>query len=186
MAKKRAKRNKPGPPKRYGYRPTLTVRLQDKILAVIKAAAEEHGKSLSEEIEDRLGRDHAWELSKQDIEAMSAEAATWTTAARAHAMRAAGLQILRDIEGRPTRAIVDFATLIAEADGLARGLRDGWVDPNNPPTIEPLRQRTDEEEQRLQRVIDDLKRQLAAAEAEAVEIKRRREAGVTMGKPRVE
>jgi hypothetical protein len=69
MAHKKTKR-KPGPPARYGRRPTLTIRLQQPLYRTIKKTAGEHGKSLSEEIEDRLTRDAAWEDTKADINKM--------------------------------------------------------------------------------------------------------------------
>jgi hypothetical protein len=162
MAPKKV-RLKPGPPARYGRRPTLTIRLQEPLYRTIKKSAAQHGKSLSEEIEDRLGRDAGWEETKADINKMKAEAAAQLDAARVHAYRAAGLQILREIEGRPTRVVIDLETLLAEADGIARGLRSGFEDKNHPPAIEPPRPMTAEESQRLMEEIEAIKRRLEAA-----------------------
>jgi|SRR6516225_723006 hypothetical protein len=162
MAPKKGRR-KPGPPARYGRRPTLTIRLQEPLYRTIKKSAAQHGKSLSEEIEDRLGRDAAWEETKADINKMKAEAAAQLDAARVHAYRAAGLQILREIEGRPTRVVIDLETLLAEADGIARGLRSGFFD-GSPPTIEPPRPRTAEEDQRLMEELKAIERRLEEAQ----------------------
>ena len=145
MAAKSRKRKKPGPPARYSYRPTLTIRLQEPVYKAIKAAAAAHGKSLSEEIEGRLGRDLSWEKTKGDIDQLHAEARAAVDASRVRALRIAGLQILRETTGRPTRVIIDFLSMIAEADGIAKGLRPGFM-PDNAPPVEPPRPMTEQEE----------------------------------------
>jgi hypothetical protein len=131
MAAKKAKR-KPGPPARYGYRPTLTIRLQEPLYEDNKAAALAHGKSLSEEIEDRLQTVADLETAKRQLEdmrenttkmhAMAAsvlrDAHAARSAARVEALRKAGYQIIREIDGTPRRVIVDLDTLLAEADGV--------------------------------------------------------------------
>jgi hypothetical protein len=183
MAKK--KRKKRGPPARYGYRPTLTVRLQIPLYERIKEAAAAHGKSLSEEIEDRLGLLMDTEFAQRDLEqtrriaakehamaaGLLANAAAERTAARAERtaarvqlVRAAGLVVLREAEGRPSRVVVEFETLMAEADGIARALRSGFVDPENPPRDE-VRKLTAEEEQRLLAELDEVRRKLDASVA---------------------
>jgi len=162
MAPKRVRR-KPGPPARYGRRPTLTIRLQEPLYRTIKKSAAEHGKSLSEEIEDRLGRDAGWEATKRDINKMLAEASAVRSAARVDALRAAGLQILREIEGRPTRVVIDLETLLAEADGIARGLRSGFFE-GPTPVIEPPRPRTAEEDQRLMEELKAIEGRLEEAQ----------------------
>jgi hypothetical protein len=58
------KKRKPGPPAHYGRRPTLTIRLQMPLYRMIKKSAAKHGKSISEEIEDRLGRDAEAAISR--------------------------------------------------------------------------------------------------------------------------
>ena len=87
------------------------------------------------------------------------------SAARVHALRAAGLQILREIEGRPTRVIVDLETLLAKADGIERGLRGGFFEkaPPVPPRAAP--RRTAEEERELQRTWEDVMRKIDEAVA---------------------
>jgi hypothetical protein len=67
--------------------------------------------------------------------------------------------ILRDIEARPTRVIIDLPTLLSESDGIMRALRSGFVDDKAPSaTQEP--QMTAEQGQQL---LQELERSLAAA-----------------------
>ena len=112
--------------------------------------------------EHRLLRDFGWEATKADIDEMKARAAAWENSARIGAIRAAGLQILREISGKPTRVIIDLETLLAEADGLARGLRPGFFDKPLPAREEP-RPMTPEEAQRALEEIEKIKRMLEAA-----------------------
>src|SRR5262249_42886662 len=116
-----------------------------------------------EEIEDRLGRDAGWQETKLDINKMLAQATAERSTARVHALRAAGLQILRETDGRPTRVIIDFETLLAEADGIARGLRSGFFE-GSPPAVEPPRPRTAEEDQRLMEELKAIERRLEEAQ----------------------
>jgi hypothetical protein len=171
MARKKTKR-KPGPPARYGRRPTLTIRLQEPLYEVIKASAAQQGKSLSEEIEDRLGRDAGWQETKLDINKMLAEAKAAFDAARVQALRVAGLMILRDIEGRPTRVLVDLETLLAEGDGVARAMRSGFLPrAESLPSLEAPRPMTDEEAARaleeIRRTINEAVARTRAADAAA-------------------
>jgi hypothetical protein len=179
MAPKK-RRRKPGPPARYARRPTLTIRLQAAPYRAIKESAAAHGKSLSEEIEDRLTIGLELETARRQLEemrenttkmhAMAAsvltDAAAERTAARVQAIRAAGLTILREIEGRPTRVVVDLETLLAEADGIAGGLRSDIFD-ENPPAREEIRTMTAQEAKRLMDEIELIKRRLEAAQAAA-------------------
>jgi hypothetical protein len=172
MARKAKKR--PGPPARYGRRPTLTIRLQEPLYRAIKKSAAEHGKSLSEEIEDQLSTLGDLETARRELEQMRAittkeyaaaasvlkDAGEVRSAARVQAIRAAGLQILREIEGRPTRVIVELETLLAEADGLAGGLRSGFFAGENPPAAEAPRPMTAEEGERLMRELEEIKQSL--------------------------
>src|SRR5262245_38369426 len=89
-----------GRPRRYapGKRPTLTFRVQEEMHQDIAAAAEASGKSISEEIEYRLTSWAAWQRTKGDIDRLLAEAKAQYDAARAQAIRAAGLQVLREVE----------------------------------------------------------------------------------------
>jgi hypothetical protein len=115
------------------------------------------------EIEFRIGRDFGWEATKQSIEEIERRAASWEDASRVKAIRAAGLTILREIEGRPTRVIVDLETLLAEADGIVRGLRSGFIDDKAPPKVSERRPMTKEEADRVMAQIDEIKRRLDAA-----------------------
>jgi hypothetical protein len=124
---------------------TFTFRVRADLREKLEAAAAANARSVSEEIEFRLNRDFGWEDAKGDIDAirrrmLAAEDATYVSK-----MRAAGLQILREFEGKPSRVIVDYDTLIAEADGIARDFRSGWVDPNAPPKFSEVRTLTEEE-----------------------------------------
>lgn len=137
----------------------LTFRLRGTLRDDLEKAADRAARSLSEEIEARLTRDFAWEAAQHDIGALRREAAAQVSAARVAALRAAGLMILRDAEGRPTRVVIDLETLLAEADGLARGLRSGFIPPDSPPP-EPPRPMTTEEAQTM---LAEIKRALDAA-----------------------
>jgi hypothetical protein len=175
MTRKAAKR-KPGPPARYGRRPTLTIRLQKPVYRAIKESAAAHGKSLSEEIEDRLETCLDVETARRQLEEIRAatakmhaiaasvlrDAAAERSAARALTLRAAGLMILREVEGRPTRVIVDLETLLSDADGIARAFRSGFFD-KTPPAIEPGRPMTLEEERRALEELEAIKRKLDEA-----------------------
>jgi hypothetical protein len=110
------KRRKPGPPARYGYRPTLTIRLQDHVYAAVKKAAAKTGKSLSETIEDTLEASLV-ELARQleDARRLAREASAARTAARIQAIREAGFRLLREAEGKIS-VIVPVEMLHAEAD----------------------------------------------------------------------
>src|SRR6187549_3916127 len=94
---------------------------------------------------------------------MAREASAWQDASRVNAIRAAGLTILREIEGRPTRVIVDLETLLAEADGIARGLRSGFIDEKarSAASDRPL---SAEEAEKLRAEINEFKRDLQAAQ----------------------
>jgi hypothetical protein len=151
-----------GRPRKYGKRQNFSFRLTDEMREVLVESAAKAGRSLSEEIEFRLNRDFGWEASKIDLDEMKKRAAAWEDAARVKAIRAAGLQILREIEGRPTRVIVDLETLLAEADGLARGIRSGFFEGEAPPPVPQPRRMTIDEEQRLLEEIEQLKRSIAA------------------------
>src|SRR5215469_7496611 len=124
------KRPRGRPPKYAGQgkRQNFSFRITEKMRERLIESVKQSGRSLSEEIEFRLNRDLDWEETKGEINKMLAEAAAIRSAAHVQALRAAGLMILRDIEARPTRVIVDLETLLAEADGIARGLRGGFFD----------------------------------------------------------
>jgi len=180
MARGTEKPGRPrGRPRRYapGRRPVLTFRIQEAMHNELMKAAAENQRSISEEIESRLASWAAWLKTKADIDEMRAKAAAWVDAARVQAIRAAGLTILREIEGRPTRVVVDLETLLAEADGIARGLRSGFSE-GPPPVIEPPQPMTAEEVQRLMEEIEAIKRRLE----EAMERTRAADAAATSDK----
>jgi TraY domain len=145
----------------------ITPDMRERLIAAVKQS----GRSLSEEVEFRLNRDLNWEQTKGDIHQMFAEATAIRSAAHVQALRAAGLMILRDIEGRPTRVVVDLETLLAEADGIARGLRSGFFAGESPPALEPPPPMTNEEAQRaleeIRRTIDEAVEKTRAADAAA-------------------
>ena len=87
------------PRRNFNFR--LPERLHDRLVVSAKNA----GRSLSEELERRVIDSFAFEDAKVDIESMKTKAAAALDAANVMAIRAAGLTILREIEGRPTRAI---------------------------------------------------------------------------------
>ena len=122
-----------------GKRGDITFRVSAELREKLEAAAVFNERSVSEEIEFRINRDFGWEATKQDIEEMKRRALVWEDASKAKAIRAAGLTILREIEGRPTRVIVDLETLLAEADGLMRGLGLAGLTKNRRPLPSPVR-----------------------------------------------
>jgi hypothetical protein len=160
----RRKRGRPpkyaGEGKRQNFSFRITAKMRERLIAAVK----ESGRSISEEIEFRIGLSFSFEEAKGDIDKMRAEMAAMRSAARVEAIRAAGIQILREIEGRPTRVVIDLETLLAEADGIARGLRSGFVPINEPPpAIEPPRRMTPEEAQRAMEELEEIKRKLNEA-----------------------
>lgn len=161
------KRPRGRPPKYAGQgkRQNFSFRITEKMRERLIESVKESGRSLSEEIEFRINRDLGWEQTKSDINKLLAEAAAIRDAAYVHALRAAGLMILREIEGKPTRATVDLQTLLAEADGIARGLRSGFIDDRAPPAPEQPRPMTAEEEQRLLQEIENIRRTIDEAVA---------------------
>ena len=140
-----------------GKRGTFTFRVSAELREKLEASAVFHARSVSEEIEFCLGL-------YQDIEKANREARAWADTSRANAIRAAGLQILREIDGRPTRVIVDLETLLAEADGIARGLRSGFVDDNARPAVSVPHPMTQEEWDRNLAKFDEIKRSIQEAQ----------------------
>jgi hypothetical protein len=156
------KRKRGGQPKPAAARKrnNLTFRTRDDLRERLERAAERSNRSVSEEIEFRLLRDFGWEAAKGDIDAMRAESAVLVSAARVQALRAAGFQILREIEGKPTRAVVDLDSLFAESAGVARGLRSGFVPQDVPLPSDTPRPMTAKEENRVLKELEEIKRTL--------------------------
>ena|SRR5215471_21462554 len=153
------KRGRPRTPAKRAF----NFRIRDDLRQRLTESAEKAGRSLTQEAEFRLDRDFGWEATKGDIDQMRARAAAWEDASRIKAIRAAGLTILREIDGRPTRAVVELERLLAEADGIARGLLGtGFVDDKAPPPL-PTRPMTPEEAQRALEELEQIKRWLQAA-----------------------
>jgi hypothetical protein len=138
---------------------TFNFRISADLRQMLVAAATKSGLSLTEEAELRLRRDFGWEAAKGDIEELKRQALVWADASRAKAIRDAGLQILREIEGNPKRVIVDLETLLAEADGIARGYRAGWEPEHHSADDRPL---TKEEADRVLAQIDEIGRRTKA------------------------
>src|SRR5262245_54052699 len=107
-----------GRPRVYGKRQTFNFRITEEMRQRVVDSALKNGRSLSEEIEALINQALHWQSTKQDIDEMRARAAKWEDASIIHCVRAAGLTILRETEGRPMRVVVDLETLLAEADGL--------------------------------------------------------------------
>lgn len=135
--------------------------MSDELRQRLIESAENAGRSLTEEAELRLNRDFAWEATKQDIDEMKRNATAWRDADHINVLRLVGYQILRETDGRPTRVIVDLQSLLAEADGIARGLRSGFVGDSTPPP--PTTERSADEERRLLGELEHTKRRLEEA-----------------------
>lgn len=159
------KRKPGGQPKPEGERKrnNLTFRVRDALRARLEEAAAAAQRSVSEEIEFRLNRDFSWERSEADIQRMRAQAAALIEPAHVQALWLAGLMILRDVEGHPKRVVVDYDMMIAQADGIARGLRSGFF-AGDAPAQEPARPMTTEE---VQRVTEEIRAALGQAVAKA-------------------
>jgi hypothetical protein len=152
----------PGRPRVYGKRQNFNFRITDDTKARLIENAARNGRSLSEEIEHCLSRYHDIEEAYHDIQEARRQAVAWANTSRAQAIRAAGLQILREIDGKPTRATVDLETLLAEADGMARGLRDGFID-DNATAVSPPHAMTQEEWDQGTAKLAEIKRELDEA-----------------------
>lgn len=155
-----------GRPKVYGKRQNFAFRVTEETRARLIESAQQNGRSLSEEIEFRINRDFGWETSQTDIEAIKHRALLWEDASRVKAIRAAGLTILREIDGKPTRVIVDLDRLLSEAEGMTYGLRAGFIDATAPPPAAAApRAMTQQEADRALAELDAIKRQIEAARA---------------------
>ena len=130
-----AKKASRGRPRKPGKTP-FNFRMSEGLRRRLTESAEKAGLSLTEEAELRLNRDFAWEAGKQDIEEMKRNSAKLRDTEHLIALRLAGFQILRETDGRPTRVVVDLQSLLAEADGISRGLRSGFTDDGAPSPAE--------------------------------------------------
>src|SRR5262249_38479720 len=111
------------------------------------------GRSLSEEIEHRLFRDLL-----DDIDQTRADTRRVLSSAYVQALRLAGFSLLRDVEGQPTRVIIDVGMLHGEADGI---LRSAFTAQEQAPRQES-RPMTAEEGERLAKEIEEIKATLKA------------------------
>ena len=172
---RRSAKTRPGPTQGLREAAKLQFPRTEETKQRLIESAMRNGRSLSEEIEFRINRDFGWEATKSDIEVMKRQALAWADASRAQAIRAAGLQILREITGKPTRVIVDLETLLAEADGIMRGLRPGFLDENAAPAVSEPHTMTQEEWDQATAKLAEIRRtfqeaqELAAAEDAAAE-----------------
>jgi len=151
-----------GRPRKPG-KSAFNFRMSEDLRRMLEASAEKSGLSLTEEAERRLRRDYGWEAAKGDIEEMKLDAAKWRDSAWLNALRFVGFQILRETDGRPTRLVVDLQSLLSEADGIARGMRSGFVDPKAPPLDAASRPMTSEEAERVLAQIEEIRREIDAA-----------------------
>src|SRR5262245_38959116 len=121
-------------PERRRLNKIMNCRVSDAFYAQIVDAARRSRRNVSEEVLMRLNRDFEWERARSDIHELHRQAAAAVSEANVQALRLAGIQILRGRpEGSPTRVVVDLETLMAERDGLAHGLRAGFVAQELPP-----------------------------------------------------
>jgi hypothetical protein len=130
-----AKKASRGRPRKPGKTP-FNFRMSEGLRQRLTESAEKAGLSLTEEAELRLNRDFGWEATKESIDEIKRDAAKLRDTEHLIALRLAGFQILRETDGRPTRVVVDLQSLLAEADGISRGLRAGFTDDNAPSPAE--------------------------------------------------
>jgi hypothetical protein len=121
MRKEAAKRGR-GRPRRYapGKRPILAFRMAESMYKDLVKGAKDNKRSLSEEIEFRLGQ---W----AEVPRLLAQAKAARDQAHIQAIRQAGFQIVRETGGKVT-VNVSPELLLAEADGI---LRAGFVAAEN-------------------------------------------------------
>jgi hypothetical protein len=110
-----------GRPPKYGKRRNFNFRLSEEVRQHLIESAARTGRSLSEELEFRVSRDIGWEATKNDIEEMKRRAALWEDASRVKAIRAAGLTILREIEGDQQESDLDLRRYSRKLIGLCTG-----------------------------------------------------------------
>ena len=166
MAPKKLRR-KPGPPARYGRRPTLTIRLQEPLYRTIKEAAAAHGKSLSEEIEDRLEAGATLEAARREAAELLAVARRDLSdvnalrhPTRIQALREAGHQIVREAGGKITVNVIPEA-LETLADGILRSVF--VMQEQLPAARAAIKQMADEEIQRMMKELEEVKQSLKTA-----------------------
>ena len=122
-----ARRKKPGPPAKYGRRPTLTIRVPMPVYRELRATAAAAGKSISETIEQRLSAWSELEALRADARRMVAEAKAAVDVARIQAIRQAGFQIVREAGGGAVTVNVSTELLLTKSYGI---LRSGFVAPD--------------------------------------------------------
>jgi hypothetical protein len=158
------KKRGPGRPRRYAPgRQNLAFRVTPELREKLIKAVQLSGRSLSEEVEFRLER-------SAEIDRLYAEAKAYAAAAREElevkkilAYRAAGLGILREVTGKPTSVIISVAMLDAEAAGLMRAWVGGFT--AEKPAGPESRPRTADEDARLDKEIEQMRADVAAAMA---------------------
>ena len=137
-------------PKVYGKRQNFAFRVTEETRQRLIDSAMQAGRSMSEEIEFRINRDFGWEApTKADIDQLKCDAMGGTTPIVSTSCGSSAIQILRETDGRPTRVVVDLQSLLAEADGIARGLRSGFDDDTTPASPPPSAERTADEERHI-------------------------------------
>jgi hypothetical protein len=153
----------PAPPKRprgrppkyagQGKRQNFSFRITPALRQRLIESVKQSGRSLSEEIEHRLFRDLL-----DDIDQTRADTRRVLSSAYVQALRLAGFSLLRDVEGQPTRVIIDVGMLHAEADGI---LRSAFTAQEQAPR-QQSRPMTAEEGERLAKEIEEIKATLKA------------------------
>src|SRR5262245_41260061 len=138
-----------GRPRVYGKRQNFNFRITKEMRERLIQSAIKHGSSLAEQIEFRFTSHFSREATKNDIMKMHAEAADARSAARIQAIREAGFQILREVEGSPSRVIVSIEMLLGEADGIQRS---GFVKKEPPTDEKPPQWSREEIEAKLEEV----------------------------------
>lgn len=156
-----AKKASRGRPRKPGKTP-FNFRMSEGLRQRLAESAEKAGLSLTEEAELRLNRDFAWEAGKQDIEEMKRDSAKLRDTEHLIALRLAGFLILRETDGRASRVVVDLQSLLAEADGISRGLRSGFTDGG---ALSPAESAAEAELRVLEELEQDLRKRKQALQA---------------------
>jgi hypothetical protein len=151
-----------GRPRLYGPRPNFTFRIQREVKERLAKMAERDRRSLSEQAEHAINIYFQFEEMRAFLEQAKTEAQAQLSAARINALRLAGFLILRE-SGLARRVIVDFDSLIAEADGLLHGLRGGFTDDAGAAPAQRLL--TADEVKRREREIETLRQKVEAVTA---------------------
>jgi hypothetical protein len=119
MSETGEKRARGRPRKAEGERrgPNITFRTPGGLRTKLENAASHSGWSISEEVVFRLNRDFGWEESKKNIDRTLEEAAAYRDESFLQALRAAGMQLVREADGATT-VNVNLEHMRAAAQGI--------------------------------------------------------------------